>query len=60
MGRIQGKTAIVTGAGSGIGKATVELFRREGATPWSGSHSPSGGGPDCQKTSIGIPPRGYQ
>ena len=31
-----------------------------GATPWSGSHRPSGGGPDCQNTSIGIPPRGYQ
>ena len=30
--RLSGKTAIVTGAGSGIGKATVELFRREGAT----------------------------
>ncbi|MEO5640581.1 MAG: SDR family oxidoreductase [Sphingomicrobium sp.] len=30
--RLQGKTAIVTGAGSGIGKATVDLFRREGAT----------------------------
>ena len=30
--RLQGKIAIVTGAGSGIGKATVELFRREGAT----------------------------
>jgi NAD(P)-dependent dehydrogenase (short-subunit alcohol dehydrogenase family) len=30
--RLPGKIAIVTGAGSGIGKATVELFRREGAT----------------------------
>jgi len=30
--RLAGKVAIVTGAGSGIGKASVELFRREGAT----------------------------
>ncbi len=30
--RLQNKIAIVTGAGSGIGKAAVELFRREGAT----------------------------
>ena len=30
--RLTGKIAIVTGAGSGIGKATVELFRSVGAT----------------------------
>ena len=30
--RLKDKVAIVTGAGSGIGKATVELFRNEGAT----------------------------
>jgi len=32
MARLEGKIAIVTGAASGIGRATVELFHSEGAT----------------------------
>src|SRR3954447_4854673 len=31
MGRLEGKSVIITGAGSGIGRAAALLFTREGA-----------------------------
>ena len=31
MGRLDGKTAIITGAGTGVGRATMQIFAREGA-----------------------------
>ena len=36
--RLQGKNAIVTGARTGIGRAIVELFAKEGANIWAIVH----------------------
>jgi len=41
--RVQNKVALITGAGSGIGRATAELFAREGAKVLVADYSAEGG-----------------
>jgi len=43
VGRVEGKIAIVTGAGSGIGRATARLLAREGAAVVIADLNPDGG-----------------
>lgn len=56
MGRLEGKIAIVTGAGSGIGRAATLIFAREGASVVAGIHDAKDG-PGLQEDAAGLESR---
>ncbi len=47
--KLQGKTALVTGADSGIGRATAELFAHEGADVCIGYHTDRDGADETKR-----------
>jgi len=48
MGKVDGKVALITGAGSGMGRATAILFAREGAKVAVVDYAPTGGKETCR------------
>lgn len=55
-GRLNGKTALITAAGQGIGRATAELFAKEGATVWATDINPAAleGLQGCQTVGLDV------
>ena len=55
MPRLAGKTALITAAGQGIGRATAEAFIREGATVWATDRNAAAlAGLDCQTLALDV------